>query len=63
MGGTSTHVSQYDGTWEHVSESTKAGKTIQAPQVTISFEFLVDLTWPAFFNDNIPFSDSWTSIR
>ena len=33
MGGTSTDVSRYDGSWEHVFESTTAGITIQAPQV------------------------------
>ncbi len=33
MGGTSTDVSRYDGTYEHVFESVTAGITIQAPQV------------------------------
>lgn len=33
MGGTSTDVSRYDGTYEHVFESITAGITIQAPQV------------------------------
>lgn len=33
MGGTSTDVSRYDGTFEHVFESVTAGVTIQAPQV------------------------------
>jgi 5-oxoprolinase (ATP-hydrolysing) len=40
MGGTSTDVSRYGGTYEHVYESTTAGVTIQGPQVniiTISF--------------------------
>lgn len=35
MGGTSTDVSRYAGFYEHVFESTTAGITIQAPQVTI----------------------------
>lgn len=35
MGGTSTDVSRYDGHYEHVFESTTAGITIQAPQVSI----------------------------
>lgn len=35
MGGTSTDVSRYDGTYEHVFESVTAGITIQAPQVCI----------------------------
>lgn len=35
MGGTSTDVSRYDGTFEHVFESITAGVTIQAPQVII----------------------------
>lgn len=33
MGGTSTDVSRFSGTYEHVFESTTAGITIQAPQV------------------------------
>ena len=33
MGGTSTDVSRYAGSYEHVFESTTAGITIQAPQV------------------------------
>ena len=33
MGGTSTDVSRYDGSYEHVFESVTAGITIQAPQV------------------------------
>jgi 5-oxoprolinase (ATP-hydrolysing) len=36
MGGTSTDVSRYDGTFEHVLESTTAGVTIQAPQLDIN---------------------------
>ena len=35
MGGTSTDVSRYAGTYEHVFESTTAGVTIQAPQVSM----------------------------
>lgn len=35
MGGTSTDVSRYDGSFEHVFESITAGVTIQAPQVKI----------------------------
>lgn len=35
MGGTSTDVSRYDGSFEHVFESITAGVTIQAPQVNI----------------------------
>lgn len=34
MGGTSTDVSRYAGKYEHVFESTTAGITIQAPQVS-----------------------------
>ena len=33
MGGTSTDVSRFDGSYEHVFESTTAGVCIQAPQV------------------------------
>lgn len=33
MGGTSTDVSRYAGTLEHVHEATTAGVTIQAPQL------------------------------
>lgn len=33
MGGTSTDVSRYAGTLEHVHETTTAGVTIQAPQL------------------------------
>eukprot|EP00041_Stephanoeca_diplocostata_P036137 m.1303321 g.1303321 ORF g.1303321 m.1303321 type:complete len:1307 (-) comp24810_c0_seq15:248-4168(-) len=36
MGGTSTDVSRYAGTFEHVFESTTAGVTIQAPQLDIN---------------------------
>ena len=36
MGGTSTDVSRYDGEYEHVFESTTAGVSIQAPQVSHS---------------------------
>ncbi|XP_050420329.1 5-oxoprolinase isoform X2 [Adelges cooleyi] len=36
MGGTSTDVSRYDGTFEHVFESITAGVTIQAPQLDIN---------------------------
>ncbi|KJE94777.1 5-oxoprolinase [Capsaspora owczarzaki ATCC 30864] len=36
MGGTSTDVSRYAGTYEHVFESTTAGVTIQAPQLDIN---------------------------
>ena len=35
MGGTSTDVSRYDGSYEHVFESTIAGLSIQAPQVIL----------------------------
>jgi 5-oxoprolinase (ATP-hydrolysing) len=35
MGGTSTDVSRYDGTFEHVFETTTAGVSIQAPQLDI----------------------------
>lgn len=34
MGGTSTDVSRYAGAFEHVYESTTAGVTIQAAQVS-----------------------------
>ena len=36
MGGTSTDVSRFAGTYEHVVESTTAGVTIQAPQLDIN---------------------------
>uniref|UniRef100_A0A6A7FY14 5-oxoprolinase-like n=4 Tax=Hirondellea gigas TaxID=1518452 RepID=A0A6A7FY14_9CRUS len=36
MGGTSTDVSRYAGTYEHVFESTTAGITVQAPQLDIN---------------------------
>lgn len=35
MGGTSTDVSRYAGVYEHVFESTTAGITVQAPQVSV----------------------------
>ncbi|KAM7345135.1 5-oxoprolinase [Cochliomyia hominivorax] len=36
MGGTSTDVSRFAGTYEHVVESTTAGITVQAPQLDIN---------------------------
>jgi len=36
MGGTSTDVSRFDGSFEHVFESTTAGVTINAPQLDIN---------------------------
>lgn len=36
MGGTSTDVSRFAGTYEHVFESTTAGITIQSPQLDIN---------------------------
>jgi 5-oxoprolinase (ATP-hydrolysing) len=36
MGGTSTDVSRYAGTYEHVFETTTAGVTIQSPQLDIN---------------------------
>ncbi|KAF7992741.1 hypothetical protein HCN44_005085 [Aphidius gifuensis] len=36
MGGTSTDVSRFGGSYEHVYESTTAGVTIQAPQLDIN---------------------------
>ncbi|KAK9917414.1 hypothetical protein WJX75_004082 [Coccomyxa subellipsoidea] len=36
MGGTSTDVSRFAGSYEHVFESTTAGITIQAPQLDIN---------------------------
>ncbi|RLU22243.1 hypothetical protein DMN91_004521 [Ooceraea biroi] len=36
MGGTSTDVSRYGGSYEHVYESTTAGIAIQAPQLDIN---------------------------
>ncbi|KIW16105.1 hypothetical protein PV08_06156 [Exophiala spinifera] len=36
MGGTSTDVSRYGGTFEHVFETTTAGVTIQSPQLDIN---------------------------
>jgi len=35
MGGTSSDVSRYDGSFEHVFETTTAGVSIQAPQLDI----------------------------
>jgi len=35
MGGTSTDVSRYDGTYDHVLETTISGVAIQAPQLDI----------------------------
>ena len=35
MGGTSTDVSRYSGTYEHVLETTTAGISIQSPQLNI----------------------------
>ena len=36
MGGTSTDVSRYDGSFEHTFETTTAGVAIQAPQLDIN---------------------------
>ncbi|XP_064467437.1 5-oxoprolinase-like [Ornithodoros turicata] len=36
MGGTSTDVSRYDGSFDHTFETTTAGVVIQAPQLDIS---------------------------
>ena len=36
MGGTSTDVSRYAGSYEHVFEATVAGVTIQAPQLDVN---------------------------
>lgn len=36
MGGTSTDVSRFSGTFEHVFETTTAGVTIQSPQLDIN---------------------------
>lgn len=36
MGGTSTDVSRFDGSFDHVFETTTAGVTIQAPQLDIN---------------------------
>ena len=36
MGGTSTDVSRYAGTYEHVFETTTAGVSIQSPQLDIN---------------------------
>lgn len=36
MGGTSTDVSRYDGTFEHIFENTTAGVAIQSPQLDIN---------------------------
>ena len=36
MGGTSTDVSRYAGSFEHVFETTTAGVTIQSPQLDIN---------------------------
>lgn len=36
MGGTSTDVSRYDGTLEHIFETTTAGVVVQSPQLDIN---------------------------
>ncbi len=36
MGGTSTDVSRFGGTFDHVFETTTAGVTIQSPQLDIN---------------------------
>lgn len=36
MGGTSTDVSRFDGTFEHIFENTTAGVAIQSPQLDIN---------------------------
>lgn len=36
MGGTSTDVSRFAGTYEHVFETTTAGVTIQCPQLDVN---------------------------
>ncbi|KAK5939524.1 hypothetical protein PMZ80_007902 [Knufia obscura] len=36
MGGTSTDVSRYDGTFQHVFDNTTAGITVMAPQLNIN---------------------------
>ena len=36
MGGTSTDVSRFAGTFDHVFETTTAGVTIQAPQLDVN---------------------------
>lgn len=36
MGGTSTDVSRFGGTYDHIFESTTAGVTIQSPQLDIN---------------------------
>lgn len=36
MGGTSTDVSRFDGTYEHTFENTTAGVTVMAPQLDIN---------------------------
>ena len=36
MGGTSTDVSRYGGSFEHVFETTTAGVSIQSPQLDIN---------------------------
>jgi len=36
MGGTSTDVSRFAGSYDHVFETTTAGITIQAPQLDIN---------------------------
>ena len=41
MGGTSTDISRYDGSYEHVFESTTAGVCIQAPQVCFILIFYI----------------------
>lgn len=41
MGGTSTDVSRYAGSYEHIYESTIAGVTIQAAQVRFIFNHCI----------------------
>lgn len=52
MGGTSTDVSRYAGSYEHVYESTTAGVTIQSAQVHISRTLFLT---PSFTKLPIPF--------
>lgn len=57
ISGTSTDVSRFAGHFEHVFETTTAGITIQAPQVSemIIFMSLLNRFWPVLTNCTLLF--------
>lgn len=55
MGGTSTDVSRFAGTYEHVFESTTAGVTIQVSKVFTFFSFKYNYKYSTLFNPNSRF--------